>query len=32
MGAKARGLAIANTVIDMKTELERMREQVANVE
>ena len=32
MGSKARGLEVSNVVIDMKTELERMREQVANVE
>lgn len=32
MGSKARGLEVSNTVIDIKTELERMREQAANVE
>ena len=32
MGSKSRGLDVSNAVIDMKTELERMREQVANVE
>jgi uncharacterized protein (TIGR00255 family) len=32
MGSKSRGFAIASTVIDMKSEVERMREQVANVE
>jgi uncharacterized protein (TIGR00255 family) len=32
MGSKSRGLEVSHAVIDMKTELERMREQVANVE
>jgi uncharacterized protein (TIGR00255 family) len=32
MGSKSRGFSIAAAVIDMKSEVERMREQVANVE
>ena len=32
MGAKSRGMGSASAVIDMKCELERMREQAANVE
>ena len=32
MGAKTRDLGTSSTVIEIKTELERMREQVANVE
>ena len=32
IGSKARDLSIGKAVIDMKTELERMREQTANVE